>query len=248
MKKKRFSSEAELAAHVVKWLEDQGWTVYKEVELRRGGVADIVAVMDGVIWIIETKNSLSCALAVQGAARLMHAHYVSIACPTPKTGGHGEEVIDFFCRFHGVGRIAVTWNSVWEELEASTLRRWERGTRYHRRQKKPDGPVLDETAPIRRERCANIAYLRGFLCEGHRASVAGSKGGGHITEYKKTIDAVRAALRRSGVPMTMKELVGQIDHHYSSASAARRTLPVRLLRVEKDFRVENGLWLLKEGA
>lgn len=50
----RYQTEAELAEHVVLWLERSGWTCFNEVEAR-GGRADIVAVRGNCCWIVETK-------------------------------------------------------------------------------------------------------------------------------------------------------------------------------------------------
>jgi hypothetical protein len=55
-KKNQFKTEAELAEAVVAWLCDMGWTVYKEVLIQKSGkIADIVAVKDSEVWIVESK-------------------------------------------------------------------------------------------------------------------------------------------------------------------------------------------------
>ena len=111
-----FKSEAEVAAKVIEWLEGHGWETYKEVDLSGGGVADIVATKDKVIWIVETKTTLSTKLASQAYDRLPYAHYVSIA--SPRARNQDDRVIDFYCRTHGIGRIEVGHWGVSEELEA----------------------------------------------------------------------------------------------------------------------------------
>lgn len=235
MKKSGFSSEMEVAAVVVRWLEDRGWTTYKEVDLHGDGVADIVAVSEGSIWIIETKRCLTTALVAQAYHRLRHAHYVSIAAPQAQTDRSGERIIDYFCRGHGIGRMGVRHDSVYEEVPA-LAQRLDLGR-----------TVSQDEKYSRYERAKNIRLLKGFLCDGHKLQRAGDPYGKRITAYKQTVDAVRSVLRTSPKPLQMKEIVEKIKHHYSSASAARSSLAQRLIKVEKDFTVTKGLWSLKEG-
>ncbi len=76
--------ETDLAKKVVTWLEAQHWDVYQEVTVTgHGGIADIVAVRDGKLWIIECKTSLTFTVLEQ--ASHWRAHYRSIAIPRPKT-------------------------------------------------------------------------------------------------------------------------------------------------------------------
>jgi len=55
--------ETDLAERVINWLEDQHWEIYQEVQFRGyGGIADIVAVRAGYLWIIECKTSMTFTL------------------------------------------------------------------------------------------------------------------------------------------------------------------------------------------
>lgn len=53
--KSRCLSEADVARPVVDYLNSFGWTVYQEVETI-SGIADIVAVLDKRLWIVEVKK------------------------------------------------------------------------------------------------------------------------------------------------------------------------------------------------
>lgn len=85
MAEKRMS-ETELAKRVIRWLSEQHWDVYQEVEFRgQGGVADIVAVRDGKLWIIECKTSLTWTVLEQ--AEKWRAHFRSVAVPDSNSRG-----------------------------------------------------------------------------------------------------------------------------------------------------------------
>ena len=55
MKRPKIATEAALAEIVTTWLRADGWRTYHEVELPRGGRADIIGVRRGLVWIVETK-------------------------------------------------------------------------------------------------------------------------------------------------------------------------------------------------
>ncbi|MCC7572216.1 MAG: hypothetical protein KO464_02365 [Candidatus Methanofastidiosum sp.] len=76
--------ETDLAAPITEHLEACGWDVYKEVPCG-SGVADILAVKDNKIWVVELKRCLSLQLLDQAIDRHFKTHYVSIAVPMPKT-------------------------------------------------------------------------------------------------------------------------------------------------------------------
>ena len=72
--------ETELAKPVIAWLTKQHWEVYQEVQFSYGGgIADIVAVRHGILWIIETKTTFGFAVLNQASRWL--AHYRSVAVP-----------------------------------------------------------------------------------------------------------------------------------------------------------------------
>lgn len=193
----QFRSEAELAVEVVKWLADQGWDVYEEVQVSQGGDrADIVAVRNGLVWVVECKNRFDLSVIAQAAAWTFYAHAVSIAVPV----GHrsaarwlGEQV----CRERGIGVIYAS--------------------------KIIDGDLMPGRwgyAPPRLQRRANVKRLVATLSEGHKRYRAGTKGEYH-TPWRQTCEHVqRAVKRRPG--LTLKELVDAVDHHYASDAGCKR--------------------------
>jgi len=79
-KRREHIKETELASVVVSWLSDQHWDVYQEVQFTQGGgIADIVAVRNEIIWIIECKTSY-CIDVLEQATR-WGVHYRSVAVP-----------------------------------------------------------------------------------------------------------------------------------------------------------------------
>jgi len=161
--------ETDLAAPVVAWLLEQHWNVYQEVEFRRwGGVADIVAERNGIMWIIESKTSYCFAVLEQ--AMRWPVHYRSVAVPRSRSGRDYRVARDYYqvgvievdCRFEPKG--------VYQAIEPKLFVK-------HRH------TVKD--------------YLR-QLTELHKTfAVAGSSGGHHLTPYKQTMMTVRDVIERN---------------------------------------------------
>ncbi len=101
-----FGSEKELAAAVVQWLIDQHWEVYQEVQMGAyEKIADIVAVLDRKVWVIETKMSLSMTLLDQADSWRPWAHFVSVA--VPGTRKRRPQIVDRILRWTGIGLLVV---------------------------------------------------------------------------------------------------------------------------------------------
>lgn len=97
-------TEAELAKLTCAWLESQGWETYKEIPCY-GGRADIVAVRSGVVWIVETKLTLSLPLMVQCRDRLFEpCHGVLAAVGRPIGSG---SILQEWAESKGIGLIEV---------------------------------------------------------------------------------------------------------------------------------------------
>ncbi|MBN1535213.1 MAG: hypothetical protein JW908_00670 [Anaerolineales bacterium] len=101
--KKVTMRETELAEHVVDWLQSQHWTIYQEVELLYGGIADIVAERHGILWIVETKTAMS--ISVLNQASRWPVHYRSIAVPKAKNDYKRD--YQLAKSYYGVGVITV---------------------------------------------------------------------------------------------------------------------------------------------
>jgi hypothetical protein len=103
--------ETELAAVVVAWLIEQNWTVYQEVQFQnRGGVADIVAVRNGIVWIIECKTRYCFDVLLQASE--WPVHYRSVAVPWARDGRDYRVAKDYY----QVGVLEVNRDHVQEVI------------------------------------------------------------------------------------------------------------------------------------
>lgn len=192
-------SEVELAKAFVWWLIDQRWDVYQEVQPGRADlIADIVAVRDGLVWVIETKRTLSLALLGQAAAWSGAAHYVSIGVPCLRNRGVSNYAIDAVTDRYGIGR-----------LEAE---------RYG------DHHTVRELESPRLNRKSRAKVLLGVLRDAHRTyAEAGNSNGRRFTPFQETCDEVRRYVR-DHTGCTLKEMIDNVDHHYASSVTARSAI------------------------
>lgn len=115
-------SEVNISRTVITWLEADGWTVFPEVQLHAyGRRADIVAVRDRVVWIIECKLSLTLALICQAHDWIGYANFVSVAFPSRRQKRNGS-LADILEKI-GIGAIPVNGDSAFEWIESPFLRR-----------------------------------------------------------------------------------------------------------------------------
>ena len=76
-------SESDVGQRVLQWLSEDGWDCYPEAQFYRGGArADIAAVRNGLLWIIECKTTFGDAVVTQAWKWMETAHFVSVAIPT----------------------------------------------------------------------------------------------------------------------------------------------------------------------
>ena len=185
-------SESELAAKVVKWLRDQRWDVYQEVQVSTyGGVADIVAKLDNLVWVIETKTSFSLDVIGQAQGWKRCAHFVSVGVPSTKRQGSGRLMAKLICKQWGVGVLEV-------------------GMR--------NNPVIQTIAPSinRTAKTSPFADLHDM----QKLDIAGTFGGGHWTPFKNTCYNVKRYVE-DNPGVDLKTLVDGVSHHYGSSSCAR---------------------------
>jgi len=218
-----WTSEEQLAAAVVAWLQDLKWTVYQEVQVARGDpIADIVAVQGRLVWVVECKTTLSIALMAQAAKWRIYAHYVSVAVPIPvrRPGGRrirpnrGRAFAENILRDHGIGLIDITHGEPFE------------------------------TIPPQLNRKPWVKQLRESLNERHLSyAPAGNAEGRRWTPFQETCDQIRREVRNTP-GITLKELMGRITHHYSSSATARSCIAkwvqagvIRGVRCERDGRI-----------
>lgn len=127
-------SEVELGRVIVAWLRDQKWEVYQEVQ-NRSRVADIVAVRDKVVWVIELKAVLRLAIMEQADGWLGAANYVSCAVPRRRVSRFVKRALEA----SGIGLLlARRWGQryeVHEYLRPHLARRYEAVWRLDERHK-----------------------------------------------------------------------------------------------------------------
>lgn len=201
-------SEAELASRVVKWLEDDGWSVFHEVTFGGGAIgdgrADIVATRGDELWVVEAKRSLSFDVMAQAERWKPYASRVSIA--VPKTHEHrpsdGRLLAHRLIASLELGLLEV--RSLWP-IEEGRL-----------------DAVVETVEPRVREGYAS--RLRNRLRPEHQTHAkAGESGGGHWTQWKATVAAVsRYATEHPGT--TLKEALSHVEHHYSSVRSGVSSL------------------------
>ena len=212
--------ETELASKVVKYLQDDKWEVYQEVKFSKylgSSIADIVALRNNLIWIIECKTSLT--LDVMEQANGWKVPLRSVAVPYSKTrykknkkqkGGYiGYRVAKDYLK---IGIIIV-------------------------------GEIVSEPVfpPILRQFYKNGNRLRKLLVDEQKNgeySSAGSKGGGYYTPYQKTIKYVKEYIK-SNPGKTFKEIINYIDggrfHHYSTPASMKQSLKIALCEWESSW-------------
>jgi hypothetical protein len=223
-KKSQFESEAELARIVIKYLESNNWEVFKEVKPKNlNTIADIVAIKDKKIWIIETKLIYGTKVLEQAYKWTKYAHYVSVAVPLNKQYSF---VLEHFRKSFGIGKLFV----------------------HHNESIKEKG-FISEKEPPQFNNTLLETEIWSSLHSRQKDSIAGAKGGGYITPYKLTIEKVKKFLEYNPKSNVYK-IVNAIDHHYSNNSVAMNNLHKMLSEVEPDFDYEiiNGekLFFLKK--
>jgi len=117
-----FRHETDLARNVVRWLQDCRWDVYQEVQPGAGWpIADIVAVNGSLIWVIESKLSVSLDVIDQAMKWSSWAHYVSIAAPMGRA--RRSEACYRFLGSMAIGLIQVNEHGTVEETLCPCIKR-----------------------------------------------------------------------------------------------------------------------------
>ena len=222
----KFESEQELAAAVVAYLAD-GWDVYQEVQFCAGGpIADIVAVKGRLIWVIETKLSMSMQLLEQAYKWKRFAHYVSIATPARR------DKVPLFTQ-HWLQSEGIGW------MDVTKLRSY--------RENEPGFSIESYISP-KLNRRALPRFLEVINPQHKTFAKAGSAGSGHWTPFKQTCrDIEEIVAKQPG--LTLKELFDGRSFHYRTGTTARSCMipwmnsgkvKVRIDRTKKPYRVYPG--------
>lgn len=220
-------SEEELAATVVVWFNGGGWDVYQEVRPGRwDGIADIVAIKNEVVCVVECKASLGLSVIEQALRWKGSAALIMVAVPKPKSlqarrAWLGRTIL----REKGIGLFYV--QARFDELL------------YLR----AEPEILPEWNCSLDKRWKNNSPWLSIVSEDHKDHAkAGSARGGHFTPFKKTM-GLMAGFVRDRPGCTRKEIANGIDHHYPSDTgfeSAMTTIFMRGWCPGVDQRMEDG--------
>ena len=217
---KKFT-EAELAKKVITFLEDMKWNVWQEVTVDGGGSrrADIVAKQGNIIWVIECKTCLNLKVIEQAYHWRKKANQVSIAIwYHPRSYKFNHFVKDILDRY-GIGLMTFCKHST-----------------------NACPTVLMPTNLSR----VNTQILKSvLLTENKHMGISGSKDNSYDTPFKRTCRRIQDLVR--GNPMSLKDIIESISHHYANDRSARCCIARYVKTGVIDFLVqdENGLYRLK---
>lgn len=187
--------ETDLAKSVIAWLRDLKWEIYQEVQVfSYGPVADIVAVLGSVIWVIETKSSLNLDVMRQANNWRPFSNFVSVAVPVLKfrDGAFRYHILDLL----GVGLLRVRRNEYFKEVEVDELIR----------------PVLNRHTGSRLKESLREVH-KTFAEAGNAEKIRWSPFQQTCSGVKKYVDAHPGA--------TLKEVIDNVKTHYHSTDTAR---------------------------
>jgi len=193
------SSEKEMGEFLIPWLNEQGWDVYPEVEIFRGGpVADIVGKRGNFLWAIEMKKSLSLDVINQADYWIRYANFSSVFVPTIGSGwSKKRQFAKKILSLTGIGLLEM-------------------------RSGYGVTPVQETVTPIFRRKVDS--RLMNTLNEGHKAmGVAGSNKGERWTPFKESVSAMKDYLK-TNPGSSYEELISGIKHHWKTPSSARQCI------------------------
>ena len=215
-------SEQQLAEIMVQYLSDNGWDVYQEVELFSHSIrADIVALCNGKVWVIECKVSLSLDAIKQAFEWLGYSHIVSVAC---SYANHGL-MLERFLNHFGIGLIHIrsdySHNECNEVIEPKIYR-------------------------VPRATSTQI-LLRGLHPEHKTFAKAGSQGG-YFSKFSRTKQQLIGYIK-ANPGCLMKEAIKILGKmHYASPTSAKVSLTKWIYEgYIKEIEFRDGKLYLKEG-
>lgn len=190
-------SEAEMAASVVVWLEEQGFDVYQEVE-HWSGVADIIGVKGAEVWAVECKLTLSFASLAQALSWKHTADRVFMAVPDYQ-----------WTMEYNSGGFPEGWQTGFRCMQNDGIGLILAGSKHPHQVKVKHDATLNKTVPGHRNK------LIGSLRPQHKTfAKAGSPTGRRFTPFKGTCEALVAFVKERGGACTLKEASVGIKHHY----------------------------------
>lgn len=115
--------ETDIAKAVINWLKDYKWEVYQEVKIPHfSKIADIIAVQNNIVWIIETKTSLGLKVIAQAYCWRFKANYLSVATPYNRDSDT-RDLIDDFLLWKGIGYLQICNSDIYESVKPKLYRK-----------------------------------------------------------------------------------------------------------------------------
>ncbi len=191
-------SEEEIAQVVIEYLQELGWEIYQEIQFGNvlGRVADIVAVRDDEVWVIEVKRSFGIAVLEQ--AWLWEVPMRSVA--VLKTKQRPRTWLKLAKDFYKVGILEVDWKNNKAVREVMPP------------------PILTFHWKSAIEKVKKLTELHKTFAK------AGTNKGNHLTSYKMTMLKVKEFVSENE-GCTVKEIVDDLGYmHYANVQSAKQNI------------------------
>jgi hypothetical protein len=186
-------NETYLAKRIIDYLEEEHWDIYQEVQFNNhSGIADICAVRDGKVWIIECKTSLTFTVLEQ--AQAWKCHYRSIAVPEGHSLRGRRTAYDIAKNYFKVGVLILSDR---------------------------DGIIERKSAPLMREFHISSKKMIAYLKPEHKFySEAGANNGRRWTPFQATMSHVKNFI--AGNPgCSLKQIIDDVGKsHYANKTSA----------------------------
>lgn len=184
-------NEQQLSTYLVEWLKRDGWDVYQEVE-SVGGIADIVALKNNILWTIECKNSLTLAVLEQSLNWLNKSHFVSVYVPQKKKVKGYRAALTLLVD-NGIGLIKYSNMLI--------------------------SPGIHVELKPKLNRKISKSLFNSLHEEQKSFAPAGNSKGSRWTPFKQTCINLYSEVK-TNPGLTLKEYIDTIKHHYRSDPTA----------------------------
>lgn len=213
--------ESDLAKAVIKFLSQDGWDIYQEVQCGEK-IADIVAVRDGITMIVECKTTFGIQLMEQVLwwRQMQAANFICVATPSYKN--QDDTVRKWFLRQTGIGHIKINFQNKTFQQVLDYL------------------PSNYATAPTL-IRNSNFLNIKDYLHEAQKTyAEAGNNNGKRWTPFTQTREEIYNFVKKNP-GCSIKEMMRHIKHHWATDQSAYCCLtkylgndPIPFIRVERD--------------
>lgn len=198
---KKDIKEIDIAKSVIKWLENYNWTVYQEVKIPNfSKIADIIAVQNNIVWVIEVKTALGLKVIAQANCWRFKANYLSVATPCNRDTDIKNLVNDFLL-WRGIGHLNVSHNTI-----------------------NADFNNIYESIRPKLYRKADAKSILDNLKKEHKTyAEAGNNKGSYYSPFKNTCRNILSEVSiNPGILLT--DLIKNIQHHYNTPESAKSSI------------------------